>query len=122
MKVILYCGDRNWDDSVSIHRSFDRESPDHIISGGARGADDLAEREALLRNIPAEIHYADWERYGRAAGPVRNEQMLKSLLHWKGQGAEIKVVAFHSDLESSKGTKSMVLLAKAKNVEVEVIV
>ena len=48
-----------------------------IISGGARGVDTLGERYAKESKIPLEIYEADWKKYGRAAGPIRNEQMAE---------------------------------------------
>ncbi len=47
-----------------------------IISGGAPGADTLAEVAAAELNLETTIFPADWERYGRSAGPKRNLQML----------------------------------------------
>ena len=47
-----------------------------IISGGARGADTLGERYAKLRNLTVIRMKADWKKYGRTAGFVRNGDML----------------------------------------------
>lgn len=46
-----------------------------IVSGGAKGADALGERFAAEHKIPLKIFPADWNRFGKAAGPLRNEQM-----------------------------------------------
>lgn len=46
-----------------------------IISGGARGADRLAERYAHIRGFELRVFPADWNTYGRSAGYRRNEQM-----------------------------------------------
>jgi hypothetical protein len=122
-KVILYCGDRNWSDPVPIQKSFDKEKPTIIIEGEARGADTMARREAHLRGeIEVMAFPARWNRYGRAAGPIRNELMLSTLLGYRDNDYEIKVVAFHSDLSQSRGTANMVALAKEAGVEVEIIV
>ena len=48
-----------------------------IISGGARGADKLGERYAKRHNIPLEIYPANWNLYGKRAGPIRNAQMAE---------------------------------------------
>lgn len=43
-----------------------------IVSGGAGGADELAEQYADKHNIEKDIYYPDWKQYGKAAGFVRN--------------------------------------------------
>lgn len=81
-----------------------------LISGGAKGVDALGEKYALENNLQVEIFKADWSKYGRAAGPKRNAEMAKSCTHllafWNGE---------------SKGTKSMISLAKKENKTVKVI-
>jgi hypothetical protein len=56
---------------------------------------------------------ADWTKYGKAAGPIRNQEMLD-------MDPDL-VLAFHSDLDNSKGTKDMVARARKKGVKVIVI-
>jgi hypothetical protein len=68
-----------------------------IISGGARGADTLAERYAKEYSIPFELFKADWNKYGKAAGPTCNSEMIDRC---------DEVIAFW-DLRS-KGTKHMI--------------
>ena len=48
-----------------------------VVSGAARGADRLGEEWASLNHIPITRMYAEWRRFGRGAGPIRNEQMAK---------------------------------------------
>lgn len=49
-----------------------------IVHGGATGADtEAALHGQRLFNLHAEIHRADWKKYGRAAGPIRNKQMVE---------------------------------------------
>lgn len=52
-----------------------------IISGGARGADSLAEMYAQKRGYKIKIHEADWDKYGKRAGMMRNEQIIKDSRH-----------------------------------------
>lgn len=65
-----------------------------IISGGARGADELGERYARERGLNVLVMPAEWNKYGRGAGYIRNEEMAKIATHcvvfWDGQsrGAE----------------------------------
>lgn len=47
--------------------------PSHIVSGGAKGADSLAEKLADFYGIATIIHQADWAKFGKRAGPLRNE-------------------------------------------------
>ena len=72
-----------------------------IISGGARGADAIAERYASEHGIPITVYPADWERYGRGAGMIRNKQIIAD--------ADV-VIAFWDG--ASKGTKNSIELAR----------
>jgi hypothetical protein len=108
---VLICGDRRWSDEDAMRRFVDQLPADAVvIHGAARGADRMAGRLAQQRELEVKEFPADWKRYGRAAGPVRNKQML-----------EVKpdVVAYaHDDLEASKGTKDMVKQALKAGVAV----
>lgn len=81
-----------------------------IVSGGAKGVDAMGERFAQENDLEVVLFPADWEKYGRAAGPKRNAQMAEYATHllsfWNGE---------------SKGTKSMISLAKKKNLKIKVI-
>ena len=81
-----------------------------IISGCASGADTLGERYAAEHNLPVERYPADWERYGRAAGPKRNMQMAmvadEVIVFWDGK---------------SRGTKNMIDSSKKTNTPYKVI-
>lgn len=48
-----------------------------VISGCANGADTLGEKWARAHNLPILRYPADWARYGKGAGPVRNKQMAE---------------------------------------------
>lgn len=47
-----------------------------VVSGGASGVDRLGERYARLHGLPLRRFLADWSRFGRSAGPRRNQQMV----------------------------------------------
>lgn len=87
--------------------------PSLIISGGASGADKLAEEIALLQRIPIRIVRANWATYGKAAGPMRNGAML-------GLEPDL-VLAFHPKSGITKGTLDMVTKARKAGVEVRII-
>lgn len=78
-----------------------------IIHGGAKGADSLADRWAVVNWTGLEVYPADWNKYGKSAGYIRNKQMLV-------EGKPDLVVAF----PGGKGTAMMVKIAREAGVEV----
>ncbi len=60
----------------------------HIVSGGAKGADSLAARFAKENGIELIEYLPDWDKYGKAAGAIRNELIVKEcdflLAFWTG--------------------------------------
>lgn len=80
-----------------------------IVSGGAKGADELGERYAKERGYKITRFPAEWNKYGRAAGPKRNEQM--------GDYADALIAFWDGE---SRGTKHMIEYAKKKNLLVRV--
>jgi len=111
---VLICGSRTWRDFEAIVnevKKLPREGSVIIEGCAPRGADHLAERAAFLFGIPVEHYPANWGVYGRRAGYVRNEQMLK-------QGQPDEVWAFWDG--SSKGTANMVNIAQAAGVTTRV--
>ena len=111
---LLICGDRDWWDKSLIEQYIILYKPSVIIEGNARGADRMAGEAAKEFGIELEVYPADWNTYGKAAGPIRNTQMLK-------EGKPDKVLAFHDDIEASKGTKNMVTQARKAGIPVEVV-
>ncbi len=77
-----------------------------IVSGGARGADSLAEKYAAERGYALTIFRADWTAEGRRAGYLRNEQMHQYI----AQVSERGCVAFWDG--QSPGTRQSFELAK----------
>jgi hypothetical protein len=86
--------------------------PITVIEGGANGADLLARSCATQLGMDVEEYAAEWSRYGKAAGPRRNQAMLDSAIH--------QVLAFHPDLSKSKGTRDMVQRAAQAGVPVHI--
>lgn len=68
-----------------------------IVSGCAKGADSLGEEWALEANKPVKRFPAEWHKYKKAAGPIRNMQM--------GDYAD-QLIAFWDG--ESKGTQHMI--------------
>jgi hypothetical protein len=116
---LLVCGDRKWNDIKLVREEImdfikNIDQIDSLITGGARGADDCGILCAIELGIPFEIFEADWDRQGKRAGPLRNQRMLED-------GKPDYVLAFHDDFDNSKGTKSMVNIAKKAGVMFNII-
>lgn len=75
-KTILVCGGRDYNDFRTLSKVLHALSPKKIIQGGAKGADYHALQFAIENNIPYETFMADWDKYKKGAGPIRNKQML----------------------------------------------
>lgn len=117
VKAVIICGDRAWNNAEPIHRELSKlPKTCLIIQGGAPGADTYAKLLSEMMGFETKTFAAEWAKYGRAAGPVRNKEMLKALLTY---APEIKVLAFHKDVEQSKGTKNMITQARKADVMVE---
>lgn len=86
-----------------------------IISGTARGADKLGEAFALKYNIKVKRFPAQWNRYGKKAGYVRN----KIMADYAAKSGLAVLIAFWDG--KSKGTKNMIDLAKKNNLKIFVI-
>ena len=105
--IVLVCGDRDWDDELLMCLALDVCADEceegaipTIIEGGCRGADSMAGEIAYDNHWFMDEYEADWTEYGTHAGPIRNQQMLD-------EGEPDLVLAFHDDIEKSKGTKDM---------------
>lgn len=121
---LLVCGSRHFDDWNLIHQHiyniFSRcedRTPEGdvdftIIEGGAKGADFLARVFAKFVGLPFIEFPADWEKHGKAAGPIRNKQMLD-------EGRPDLVLAFRAP--NSRGTQNMIDQAKAAGVKTIVV-
>lgn len=115
---LLCCGDRNWTAQWVIKRYLEQIIANNkiecIIEGEARGADIISRRVAALLDIPVEKFPADWKGKGKAAGVIRNQQMID-------EGRPTHVLAFHNNIKSSKGTKDMMKRALKHNIHVVLI-
>ncbi len=107
---VLVCGDRDWTNENMIRYVLEKLGATHVIHGGCRGADQAAGRMADELGIPVTWLAANWTKYGKAAGPIRNEALLT-------EDPDL-VVAFHNNLARSRGTKDMVMRASEGGVPV----
>lgn len=76
MSEIIVTGGRNYSDKQKIDSVLSFINPTKIIQGGASGADWLAKNWALKNDTLCVTVYADWDTYGKAAGPMRNLKMI----------------------------------------------
>lgn len=112
MRVVV-CGSRNWTDQAAIKQRLSDLPPlSEVITGGARGADSLADRAADNCGHFRIIFPANWIGQGKAAGPLRNLRMLDM--------QPDLVIAFRSEGES-KGTDHMIGECRRRGVPVEVV-
>lgn len=89
-----------------------------IVSGGAKGADWEGECYALANDLPCVIFNADWNKHGKAAGPIRNRQMAE---YASSGGEDCRGVLFAFWDGESRGTKNMIETAEKYGLEVHVV-
>ena len=81
-----------------------------IISGGSKGADSLGEKWAIDNNIEVVLYKPDWKKYGKAAGMIRNTDIIKNsefvFAFWDGK---------------SKGTKDSIDKTKILNIPIKIV-
>lgn len=112
---ILACGDRDWTDEALVRQVLESYGPSVlVINGGARGADTCAKDAARSLDLNCITVHANWKLHGKAAGPIRNQQMLDD-------GKPDLVIAFHDDLGRSKGTNDMLSRAEKANIPTRLI-
>ena len=106
----LIVGSRGYTDYASFKAKCDALLADktdiEIVSGGASGTDTLAERYAHEHGYSLQVFPADWSRYGKRAGYVRNREMHSYISTFADRG----VIAFWDG--RSKGTAKSFALSK----------
>ncbi|MDE2097343.1 MAG: DUF2493 domain-containing protein [Patescibacteria group bacterium] len=125
---VLVCGGRDFTDRNFVYTWLDKlfapsygdgpeaqpwwlPRPDlFLILGGARGVDQHAEDWAVVNWVRHIVFPADWDKYGKAAGVIRNQQMLD-------EGEPEMIVAF----PGGRGTEDMVSRAKKAGLCVALI-
>lgn len=114
MYRIIIAGGRNFNDYDFLEKVItkfifenDTDKDFEIVSGTANGADKLGEQFAKIHGYPIKRFPANWDKYGKSAGYIRNEQMAKYsnalIAFWDGK---------------SKGTKHMIDLAEENDLVV----
>lgn len=108
---ILVCGSRNIKDKDVIYECIENAIQEidcddmKLISGDANGVDKISQDWAKDNNVKIDIYQPNWNKYGKAAGPIRNSQMIKN--------ADFVVAIWD---EESSGTKDTIIKAKEHNI------
>lgn len=111
---IIVAGSRTFDDYALLEKTMDRLTRKLktviVLNGGAEGADRLGEKWAFSRWHTVMNYFADWEKYGKAAGAIRNQEMVANAdalcAFWDGK---------------SPGTKDVIAKARKAKLKVRVI-
>lgn len=120
---VLVTGGRDFDDIDSMREVLGFLAKFYgdalrVIHGGAKGADSLAGRVCNELNIPARSYPADWNKYGKRAGFLRNEQMVENLKAWRADhGHSVQVISF----PGGPGTAHCSRTAEAADIMVDYI-
>ena len=111
MKVLV-CGGRDFRNRKLAFAALDQLDREYkfsvVIDGMARGADEFGFDWAISRGVVTERYAADWDKHGRAAGFIRNKEMLV-------KGVPDMVVAFPGGI----GTANMIKQAEAAGILVK---
>ena len=117
MKIVC-TGSRGWNASDVIVRRF-RALPQskgtHIIVGEAKGADEMVALEALRRGFTLTVVKAEWQEYGKRAGPRRNRLMLDML-----DPANVHHLVLAFQRGESPGTTDTIREAKRRGLALEI--
>ena len=112
MAKIIIAGSRHFTDYSFLVRKVEELNLNitQVLCGECYGADLLGKEWAMSKGIPVESYPADWDKYGKKAGYLRNKEMS---VH----GDEL--IAFYR--EGSKGTEIMIDLMQRANKPVHII-
>ena len=114
MTIVVIAGGRDYqpttDSAVWLDQVRAKLNIQGVVYGGAPGADDFGRRWAQDMNIPVKLFAADWATHGRAAGPIRNQDMANFLLQYPNRA----VLLF----PGGRGTESMRNIAKKAGIPV----
>ena len=115
-KRIVIAGCRNYTNYeeakkfiLSCINEYSKTASIVILSGTCKGADLLGEKFAKEQNLPIRYYPAEWKRFGKAAGPIRNKKMINDC-H--------EVICFWD--KKSYGTASLIRYAKAAKIPIRI--
>lgn len=104
-------GSRSFTNYQFIEKTLNQfDNITEIISGGAKGVDTLAEQYAKEKNIKLTIFPANWNKFGKSAGMIRNKDIINNcdvcVAFWDGE---------------SKGTTHSIAVAERKDKKLVII-
>jgi hypothetical protein len=118
MRKILITGDREWNNvevMADVLSSLENPKEIILIHGDCRGADKMAALIGDELGMTIKPYPADWVRYRKGAGPIRNRQMVT-------ENPDIsEALAFHNNIEKSVGTKDMISVLIKNNITYRLI-
>lgn len=118
---VIIAGSRKFSDYQKLKENCDRilrekledeECCVIIVSGHAQGADTLGEQYARERGLQLDAHPADWKKYGRSAGVIRNKEMAENA---------DALIAFPQEGEENRGTRNMVKIALTRGLTCNIV-
>lgn len=94
MKIAVV-GSRDFANSELLELTLNKYVFDKLVSGGAKGADTLAEQYAKDKKIETEIYLPDYKKYGKKATIIRNKDIVKNadfiIAFWNGVSSGTKM-------------------------------
>lgn len=100
MKVVV-CGSRSIRDTDLVESLIEMAGFEitEVIEGGAKGVDTIAGEWARKKGIPVTVIKPQWNIHGLAAGPIRNQEMVKLgeavIAIWDGKSrGTVSTIAF----------------------------
>ena len=112
---ILVTGDRYWDDYETVLAVLSEFPPGTIlIHGACDGADIICGEIAKALGFIVRDYPANWNEFGKRAGPIRNQQMI-NVEHTVDEPFNL-CIAFHNNIKDSKGTFDMMKRSKKANI------
>lgn len=111
---VIIAGSRNFNDFELLEKKMlhflQNQKNVVVLCGGARGADDLGRQFAEKHGFAVEMFPADWKKFGKRAGVLRNREMARTasgcVVFWDGQ---------------SKGSANMIEEAKRAGVPLRIV-
>ena len=107
-KICLVFGGREFNAPEVLNLYLDHMNPDWVMHGDARGADRLGGEWAKDRGKKVKAFPANWSKHGKAAGFIRNEQMIESMKRCRDAGWEVVAIG----CPGGRGTAHMTKLVK----------
>ena len=114
--TLAIVGSRTFNDYDKLKEEVDKFIDENdinvqqFVSGGANGADTLAEIYAKRKELPIIVLKPDWKKHGKSAGYLRNKDIINEATH---------CIAFPS--KQGKGTQHSIELAKQKGIPIKIV-